>query len=163
MTIDTLLNLEEISAAGMSQIIFLARPQRARCVVGSCIAITLYHRRTGLGALAHIVLPDSRGATVAPGKFADTAVPHMTERLLQDGANTAGLVATISGGASMFGARGPMQIGEGNTKAVTEQLQRLGIPIVGKHVAGAKGRCITFDCETGEVIVAIMGQPPRIL
>ncbi len=36
--------------------------------------------------MAHIVLPESAGRDGAPGKFADTAVPHMLELLREQGA-----------------------------------------------------------------------------
>ena len=87
----------------------------------------------------------------------------MVDTLAKQGANAAGLVATISGGASMFGAGGPIQIGIKNVKAVTEMVTQLRIPIVGEHLAGAKGRRITFDSETGKVSVDMVGESTIIL
>ena len=159
MTVGTVATDKKIPSAGMSQVIFIAGPEQARCVVGSCIALTLYHPRQRLGALAHIVLPDSGGRDAPPGKFADTAIPFMVEQLAEQGANTAGLVAKICGGASMFGPSGPIQIGIKNIKAVSELVKHLGIPVVGEHVAGSKGRRVTFDSETGNVVIDISGEP----
>ncbi len=163
MSSGTLVDEKTISTAGMAQIIFLTRPEQARAVVGSCIALTLFHSRRGLGALGHIVLPNSTGRPGSPGKFADTAVLHMVETLKKDGANTAGLVAKICGGASMFGPPGPLQIGKENAEAVACQLRKLGIRIVGEHLAGSKGRRATFDCETGQVTIEIVGKPTEII
>ena len=147
----------------MAQIVFLTRPEQARAIVGSCIALTLFHRGRGLGALGHIVLPDSTGRPGSPGKFADTAVPHMVETLNKDGANTAGLVAKMCGGASMFGPGGPLKIGNENAEAVARQLRRLGISIEGEHLLGTKGRRVTFDCETGRLTIEIVRQPNEVI
>ena len=150
---------EKIPSAGMSQIIFLAQPEQACCVVGSCIALTLFHKRMGIGALVHIVLPKSPVKEAPPGKFADTAIPYLLDELLKRGCNRAELVATMSGGASMFGPTGPIQIGEQNIEAVTRLLGEAGIPIKGDHLRGAKGRRILFDSATGDVTIQIAGQP----
>ncbi len=159
MTAGILTKQEMIPSVGMSEIIFLTKLEQASCVVGSCIALTLYHPRSGIGALAHIVLPKSLDRNGKPGKFVDTAVPHMLDTLAKKGADTAGLVAKIFGGASMFGPRRPIQIGDENMQAVTELLKQLSIRIAGEHLGGSKGRRITFDCQTGQVTVEIFGEP----
>ncbi len=163
MTSGTLVREKIRANAGMSQIVFVAKPEKATAVVGSCIALALYHPRTGLGALAHIVLPHESGRGGPPGKFADTAVPHLVEKLNEQGANTAGLVAKFCGGSQMFGGKGPMQIGQQNAKAVAEELKRLRIPISGEQVGGGKGRRVIFDTASGELKIEIPGVPVEIL
>jgi len=163
MTATTLAVKVKIPSAGMSGIIFMSKPDQACCIVGSCIALTLYHPRTGKGALAHIVLPQSLDRKGPPGKFADTAIPHMVETLAASGANQAGLVAKICGGASMFGASGPIKIGVQNAEAVRKLLGELHIPIAGEDLEGPKGRRVTFDSQTGDIAVEIAGQPPLTL
>jgi len=163
MTATTLLNRKTIPSAGMSEIIFTTKLDQACCIVGSCIALTLYHSRLGKGALAHIVLPRSVDRTGPPGKFADTAIPHMVDMLAAEGANQAGLVAKLCGGASMFGIEGPIKIGLQNAEAVKKLLAELGIPIVGEDLAGPKGRRVVFDSQTGELTIEIVGQPATTL
>ncbi len=148
----------EIPSAGMSEIIFLERGEEAKAVVGSCIALTLYHPRIHMGALAHIVLPAANGRIGAPGKFADTAIPHMLKTLNMKGCSQSGLVAKMCGGASMFGGKGPIQVGLENAKAVAESLKALNIPVRGKSVGGPKGRKISFECETGSLSVEAAGE-----
>ena len=159
MTATTLAEKVKIPSAGMSEIIYVNKPEQACCVVGSCIALSLYHPRSGKGALAHIVLPKSLDRKGPPGKFVDTAIPHMLENLAANGANQAGLVAKFCGGASMFGANGPIQIGIQNAEAVRKLLGELRIPIKAEDLEGPKGRKVTFDSQTGEMTVEIVGQP----
>ena len=70
---------------GMGQIAAGGPPQIMRAVVGSCIALSLYHSRLKRGAMAHIVLPAASGRDGTPGKFADTAIPKMLEMLKECG------------------------------------------------------------------------------
>ncbi|MDD1680719.1 MAG: chemotaxis protein CheD, partial [Methanoregula sp.] len=38
--------------------------------LGSCIGLTLFDEAAGVGAMVHIMLPDSAGRTDRPGKYA---------------------------------------------------------------------------------------------
>jgi len=128
-------------------------------VLGSCVGLVLYHPRCRAGALAHVVLPDSAGKTGAAGKFADTAVPRMLMMLAELGIPAAGIAAKLTGGANMFGSTGPLQIGEQNLQALRAILRRLAIPIAAESVGGNKGRRVTLDCTTGELLVEVAGFP----
>ncbi|NOY41847.1 MAG: chemotaxis protein CheD [Planctomycetes bacterium] len=148
---------------GMSQVVMLEEGELAKSVLGSCIGLVLYHERRKIAAVCHIVLPESLDRPGPPGKFADTAIPHMLELLVKQGGNRAGLIAKLAGGSNMFGSNGPLQIGEANYNMVKDLLEELGIPLVGKHIGGEKGRRILFDSQTGELKVEMMGEPAVIL
>lgn len=149
---------------GMGQIAVAQDPHRLTAVLGSCVGIALYHPRLRFGALAHVVLPRSNGQSATPGKYADTAVSHMLGLLRQRGVGPAGLVARLAGGAMMFGSpNSAMQIGRDNVLAATEALQAAGIPLAAEEVGGQKGRRVVLDCRTGQFVVQIAGQPPKVL
>ncbi len=82
---------------GMGQIAAGGPPQKMKAVVGSCIALSLYHPRLKRGAMAHIVLPESAGRDGLPGKFANTAIPRMLELLKELNAPAACLTAKLAG------------------------------------------------------------------
>ncbi len=147
----------------MGQIAAGQAPVQFKTVLGSCIGLVIYHPRLTTGAMAHIVLPDSAERNGAPGKFADTAVPHMLQLLERQGAPVHGLTAKFAGGANMFGGTGPMKIGDANAEAVSRALEVAGIRVAGQEVGGTKGRRITFDCSTGEMTIAVAGRPERTL
>lgn len=148
---------------GMGEIVFLHNDQSARAVVGSCAGLVLYHRRAKLAAVAHIVLPELAGRSGNPGKFADTAVPHMVERLESSGAPRGGLAAKLTGGARMFGGNGPLQIGDANIQAVLALLADYAIPLQSMCVGGTQGRKFTFHCQNGEMMIEVAGQSPTAL
>lgn len=153
----------ETKSVGMGQITVARAPARLGAVLGSCIGLILHHQRLQLGGLAHVVLPDSGGRPANPGKFVDTAVPRLLEMFKRHGALPAGLVAKITGGACMFGSKGPIQIGEANIRAITQMLAKAGIRIAAKHTGRDCGRRISFDCRSGKVTVETVGNPPVFL
>jgi len=148
---------------GMGQIVAGQAPQRIRAILGSCIGLALYHPGRKTGVMAHIVLPDSAGREGTPGKFADTAVPHMLGLLRKQGMPVVGLTAKLAGGANMFGGIGPLQIGDANAQAVAKALHDVGIRVAGQDVGGTRGRRVEFDCDSGAMTVQRAGQPARIL
>jgi chemotaxis protein CheD len=148
---------------GMGETVLLHDEDTARAVVGSCIGLVLYHRRQKIAAMTHIVLPEAAGRPGLPGKFADTAIPHLLSLLGKEGAHTSGLVAVMAGGARMFGKPGPLQIGVANNDAVSAALEKLGITVRGTDVGGDKGRRMTFNCATGQLTVEVAGQSPVVL
>lgn len=163
MSVLTAVATPQATSIGMGQVAVGLRPTRLTAVLGSCLGVALYHRRLYLGAMAHIVLPESNGREAAPGKFADTAIHHMLELLSGRGAPVSGLVAKFAGGACMFGATGPMQIGLANAEAVRRHLKEYRIPVLAEDVGGAKGRRVIFDCETGTLTVEIAGGRPKMM
>jgi chemotaxis protein CheD len=134
-------------------------PSQIRTLLGSCAGVVLYDRQARLGGVAHIVLPDSRGAADHPGKYADTAIPALIadiDRAL--GRPSKGrLTAKIVGGASMFQTGPAMNIGQKNQNAVDQILADLGIPILARDVGGDSGRRLTLDTSSGIVSIRVPG------
>ena len=77
--------------------------------LGSCVAIVLHDACAGVGAMAHVLLPNEALSRErdTPGKFASTAVPAMLTRMRELGARD-GIGARLVGGASMFGSLLPV-------------------------------------------------------
>lgn len=134
-------------------------PTRIQTLLGSCVAVILYDRAGKLGALAHVVLPDSRGAADHPGKYADTAIPAMLAELRgRAGPAVNGrLTARLVGGAAMFQTSQPVSIGTANREASERILAALGVPIVGRDLGGEAGRRVVFDTATGVLTIRTPG------
>ncbi len=147
----------------MAGIDFGRSPDSLETLLGSCVGIVVWDRLSKLGGLAHVVLPDSRGATNLLGKFADTAVAELRKQLLSKGAHSRKLTAKIVGGATMFGKRSERDVGEKNYQAVREHLSKHGIPVVAEDIGGDKGRMVRFSLEDGSVEVSIARKVVRVL
>lgn len=125
--------------------------------LGSCVAVALWDPDSGIGGLAHVMLPDgdaADGADEKPGKYADTAIRAMLRRMVEKGAAYTSVEAKIAGGSDMFEFE---SFGEGvgirNTAAAKEELGKLGVPIVSEDTGGQRGRTVEFDTSTGTLTV----------
>jgi len=136
--------------------------------LGSCIGICVYDPAVKLGSLAHIMLPSSLQAKNAQNraKFADSAITMLVEEMERNGASRSRLQAKIAGGAQMFKFAGDsdiMKIGERNTQAVIENLEKHRIKLVAQDTGGSFGRTITFDVENGSLLIRTIGHGERII
>ena len=113
--------------------------------LGSCIGLTIYDDTLKVGAMVHIMLPESAGRKDRPGKYADTAVPLLLNELTALGCRNRSLIAKMAGGACMFEYFGAnLNIGERNAVKVRDLLKEHNIPLVNEDVGGKVGRSVTF-------------------
>ncbi|MFA5269359.1 MAG: chemotaxis protein CheD [Methanoregula sp.] len=113
--------------------------------LGSCIGLTFYDDTVKVGAMVHIMLPDSAGRTERPGKYADTAIALLLKELTARGCKTRSLIAKMAGGACMFEYFGAnLNIGERNAEKVRAILKENNIKLAAEDVGGKVGRSVTF-------------------
>lgn len=145
---------------GVAQIKIANGPAVLRTILGSCVGICIYDRMKKIGGLAHILLPVDTSNGTAIEKFADTAIPHMVQMLLKEGAKKEFMSAKIAGGASMFKFEASVtlgQIGERNIEETKKMLEKLQIPLVDEDTGGSAGRVIDFYLEDGHLKVKANG------
>lgn len=136
--------------------------------LGSCVAVLMHDPSSGLGGLAHVLLPfpsAGRGPG-SPGRYANSAIPTLIGELLALGARRSALTARLVGGASMFAslaAPGTVQIGDRNIIATREALLVEGIPVLGESVGGDYGRSVELTLPDGEVLVTSYAHDPESL
>lgn len=123
--------------------------------LGSCIALILHDQRRSLAGLAHIMLPESRGNTDRPGKFADTATSVLLEEMENLGGVKCSITAIVVGGASMFEfSANSLNIGDRNIAAVKDRLDEQRIRIEYEETGGKVGRSVYYWPEgKGRLIV----------
>lgn len=125
--------------------------------LGSCVGVCMRDPVAKVGGMAHVMLPDSGNRDVqTPGKYADTAVAILIEKLLSLGAVKTRLEAKIAGGASMFETSG-MNVGQRNVEAVKHWLKHHQIPLKAEDVGGNRARSIEYNIETGKLLIRKVG------
>jgi chemotaxis protein CheD len=152
-----------VHSIGIAGLKTVTAPDAIRTVLGSCIGIAIYDTSTGVGSMGHVILPDSKQGTGDPGKFADTAVEILVNEASSAGAVRTKLRAKIAGGAAMFGNDNGATLGDRNADAVRAMLKALKIPLIAEDVGGTKGRKMSLNPATGEVLVEIIGESARTI
>lgn len=152
-----------IHSIGIAEILVVRAPEQIRTVLGSCVGTALYDQAARVGGLCHVILPASKEGSGDPGKFADTAVDLLLNRLLAEGADAKCIVAKIAGGANMFSAQQTGGLGQRNADAVQARLTHHSISLIASALGGNKGRKMRLDPATGHVHVEIIGQAPLII
>jgi chemotaxis protein CheD len=125
--------------------------------LGSCIGLAIVDRMAGVAGLAHIVLPECHPGGER-GKFADTAVPALVERMRRAGAVVRRMEAAIAGGARMFEMSGGLDIGARNDQAVRAALAKARVVLRASETGGSQGRTVRISVGDGIVTVRAVGQ-----
>lgn len=136
--------------------------------LGSCIGIVAYDPHSGIGGMAHVMLPEAfqDRPIERPGKFADTALPALIEKLEDLGAERARLVLAYAGGARIFrfgAADSRLDVGYRNGQAVALSVSRFGLRVAGIDLGGTDGRSISFCLASGEVRLRTIAGGERLL
>jgi chemotaxis protein CheD len=129
---------------------------RVRTVLGSCIAMVLWHPAERTGAMSHCLLA-RRGTGAngeAEGRYCDEALALMLDGLGKAGVPIAGCQAKLFGGGNMFPGQfitGVSEIGRNNGEVARALLREQRIPIVAESLFGFGHRMIVFDIDSGDV------------
>ncbi|MDD3854319.1 chemotaxis protein CheD [Sulfurimonas sp.] len=129
-------------------------PASISTILGSCVAVCLYDRKSGIGGMNHYLLPFWNGNSLQSPKFGNIAIPKLIESMLERGVNIKNMEAKIFGGASMnISASSNMMIGEKNILVAREILKEYRIPIVAEDVGRENGRKIQFNLQNAKVLL----------
>ena len=132
---------------------------RIRTVLGSCVALSVWHPVKRLGGLSHCLLPSSgrRGATEDfDGHYVDEAVPWLMREMARCGTRAEDYEIKLFGGGNMFrrtGAANYADIGRKNVEMTDLLLKSLGLSTHVRDVGGEVSRSLIFEVATGDVWV----------
>ncbi|MFC4249340.1 chemotaxis protein CheD [Natribaculum luteum] len=125
--------------------------------LGSCLAIALYDPDSGIGGLAHVMLPngdEAENSDQKPGKYADTAIRALLRRMVERGASYTSVEAKIAGGSDMFEFESfDESVGQRNVEAAIDELEKLGVPLIDEDTGGKHGRTVEFTPASGTLSV----------
>jgi chemotaxis protein CheD len=132
--------------------------------LGSCVGVSAFDPRAGVGGLAHVLLPASEGkgaASIEPARFADTGVDLLIGLLREAGAAPHRLIIKLAGGAAVLGPTNAekFKIGERNAEAITERLKHHGLRASATELGGIKGRTLELHVASGKTFVRTAASP----
>jgi chemotaxis protein CheD len=142
-------------------LIVTSKPCEVTTLLGPCVAVTFWCRRSQVAAICHAMLPAaSAGERPVAGtprwKYVREAIPETLARFTRKGGNPAAAEVKLFGGADLLGNReaDPIaRIGSQNVRLAREILAEWQLELVAFDVAGHTGRKLIFHTPTGDVRV----------
>jgi chemotaxis protein CheD len=140
------------------EIFFGDNETRIRTLLGSCVAITVWHPRRKIGGMCHYMLPARRRGKkfqVLDGRYADEALLLLLKEILRAGTNPYEYEVKLFGGGNMFAAttraQQQLNVADRNVDAGRALLQQHGFTALVEHLGGRGHRQIIFEVGSGDV------------
>jgi chemotaxis protein CheD len=129
---------------------------RIRTLLGSCVAVTLWHPRRRIGGMCHYMLPERIRGTGKPldGRYGDEALDMLVKEIRATYSSPHEYEAKLFGGGHMFTGGGcGAQVPDRNIAAGRKLVQRHGFKVKAEQVGGNGHRQVVFDIWSGHVWV----------
>jgi chemotaxis protein CheD len=130
-----------------------AGPGVLKTLLGSCVAIVLWHPGRQLGALCHYLLPkrERKIGKSRDGQYGDEALEMMAEVMSIDGLRLAECQTWCFGGASGLDTSDFFDVGVRNIEMAHHLVRTRSLNLRGHDLGGSWSRHVSLDLTTGEV------------
>jgi chemotaxis protein CheD len=133
---------------------------RIRTLLGSCVAVTLWHPTRNIGGMCHYMLPTrpTNGTDGAlDGRYADEAMQLFIRELRAAKTRPGEYQVKLFGGGNMFagakGAKRHINISERNVEVGREMIPKLGLKLAAEDLGGKGHRNVLLELWSGDVWV----------
>lgn len=127
-----------------------ARKGMITTVLGSCVSTCLWDPVERIGGMNHFMLPEGAGDS---GRYGSYAMELLINEMMKRGASRITLEAKIFGGGAVIAGMSTLNVGERNTRFVTDYLNTERIPIVSRDVLDIYPRKVCFLPGSGKAMV----------
>jgi chemotaxis protein CheD len=136
---------------------------RIRTLLGSCVAVTMWHPRKFYGGMCHCLLPAPARKAVPQldGRYIEDALLMFLRDSVGNECNPKEMEVKVFGGGDMFPTvkkANSESVGQRNAQTVRMLLQKFGLAIKAEHLGGQGHRVIIFDVWSGNVHLKHMPQ-----
>lgn len=136
---------------------FGGRDNRIRTILGSCVALVLWHPKRHIGGMCHYLLPHrgSKGTSPLDGRYADEAIDLLLAEIRKADTRPQEYEAKLFGGGRMFhhpycdGQKCSGQVQDRNVRIGRELVSRHGFHLKAEHLGGHGHRQVIFDIWSG--------------
>ncbi len=129
---------------------------RIKTLLGSCVAVCMWHPRLMIGGMSHSLLP-ARGNHAADdlsARYIDESFELFMREINKAKARPQDFIVKLFGGGDMFKeiwqGSGP-SVGEKNIAMARSLIEKYGFTLKAEHVGGSGHRNIIFDLWSGDV------------
>ena len=140
---------------------------RVRTLLGSCVAVAVWHPRLRIGGLCHYMLP-GRGAhhgthRALDGRYADEAMLLFLRDMRTAGTRPEDYEAKLFGGGRMFAEAphvrpGCLDVSCKNVLRGRELVRHYGLRLKAEHLGGEGHRNLMFEIWSGDAYLKFWGQ-----
>lgn len=141
------------------EFVFAEPGTQLQTVLGSCIAITLWHPKLKIGGMCHFVLPsrpaNEKHVPIPNGRYGDEVLALFELASELHRTSITEYQAKIFGGSDLIvnDADKHLSIGTLNTEKAVEVLTNKNVNILMAHVGESGSRLIVMELDTGDVWV----------
>ena len=148
------------------EVYFGDRDTRIRTLLGSCVAVVMWHPKLQVGGMCHYMLPRQSVARsrVLDGRYADEAMELMMREIRNAGTTPGEYQVKLFGGGHMFSAHQAVSrdhVGARNVEVARLLMKQHGFTSCAEHLGGIGHRNIFFDIWSGHVWVRHQPPPKR--
>jgi chemotaxis protein CheD len=146
------------------------KPAIIRTILGSCVGVTFWSKRLGIGALCHSLLPKypakgSATMTRSIGhRYVDFAIRDLARQFDELGAVRKEVQVKLFGGADVLrvseAAASKPTVGRLNWESAVEIVRAEGFNLMASSLGGTTGVSLKFNTRSGEVLLRRL---PRVL
>ena len=145
----------QLLAAGIGEMVISRDPKTTLVAygLGSCVALVAWDPQTGVGAMAHFMLPAGPPGG-PPVKFIEGGLKAFLDRFAKHGGRSGRAQFKAAGGAAMLAiAPGGLEIGRRNAEAIVTGLAAAGLTLTARDLGGTSGRTVQLEVGTGRLLV----------
>jgi chemotaxis protein CheD len=129
---------------------------RIRTLLGSCVALTMWHPSRLIGAMSHVMVPGRDAERIADldGRYGGESLLMFFREAARAGTHPKEYQLKLFGGGNMFpglSMREALQVGMRNVECVRELLAAHGLKVHSEHTGGSGHRTVMFDIWSGDV------------
>ncbi len=132
-------------------------PSMIETVLGSCVSVTMFDRRSGVSMICHCLLPQCKNEIPCDGdcsegfKYVDCSILRMIKKFDSYDIMRSDIEVKVFGGADMFAVGKSISIGKQNIETALKIIERERLNLLASDIGGTQGRKIYFNTNTGEV------------
>lgn len=137
---------------------------RVRTLLGSCVAITLWHPVLRIGGICHYLLPcrKRRHEGKPDGRYADEALEFLLQHIDASGKSLKEYALGVFGGGDMFPDGAPVigsKVGAKNIDAALHFARQHGLRPLRSEVGGKGYRNLSFNLHSGQIEASFIALP----
>lgn len=145
------------------------KPEIVSTVLGSCISVVLFSRKSYLCGITHSLLPGCSYEAayckkcIEAYRYVDCSIIKLIQEMERYKISIKDMEAKVFGGAGVISKGGSEKenVGDLNIEAALRTLGKEGIKVISRDTGGTRGRKLFLYTDTSEVLIKKLSGTPN--